>query len=531
MRKKRLILAGWIAGVLLLILPPLIGLHLAHRWGEAQAIEQLQNLNADLLRRVRAGREQSHSAFDALKTDPGDIPCSATNMARMRTLAARAGYLQAIGFIENNVLKCSTLGFGESIELGPPTRVDPDGAAWWNTVVFPQIPNSKFNIAEKYGWAAIASPELVIDILKPGSSITLGQIGARYREVVRSRGELRPSWIARYDGKPTVFHDGDTIVAMQPSSTGNSAAIAAMDGADVSRRILHFTWRAVPLGLFVGVLLTLGMFLWLRHRLSFKSELRHALQRREFFMVYQPVIELATGRCVGAEALIRWNQRGGGMVSPLVFIPAAEESGLIRQVTMQVMEMVARDAADLIRENPDTHIAINFSAEDLHSPETEKHLQTLLKDAGAASRNIMIEATERGLMTPDKAKDVLISVRSSGFKVAIDDFGTGNSSLSYLATYDLDYLKIDKIFVDALGSRSSSAQVAFHIIEIARSLGLQMIAEGVETEAQREILQDAGVQYAQGWLFGKPMPMRELVDFIRARNLAAAGCASVAQLP
>lgn len=188
---------------------------------------------------------------------------------------------------------------------------------------------------------------------------------------------------------------------------------------------------------------------------------------------------------------------------------------MIVQITAQVMEMVARDTIELLRDHPDIHIAINFSADDLHSSETEARLQSLIANAGGTSRNILIEATERGFMSPEKAKGVLVSVRSKGFKVAIDDFGTGNSSLSYLATYDLDYLKIDKMFVDALGTDTPSSRVAFHIIAMAKSLDLQMIAEGVETEQQRDILRDAGVQFAQGWVFGRPMPMHELAAFIR----------------
>ncbi|QHI98253.1 EAL domain-containing protein [Xylophilus rhododendri] len=519
--KQRIFVGAWIAGVLAVVVPLALSLYLSHRWGDERVTAELRQLDTDLLRRVRASREQSQAIFEALKAEPGGPACGPAQLARMRVLAAKASYLQAVGRIEDEVLTCSTLGLETAIRLGIPSRVDADGTAWWNTVEFPQIPGAKFNVAEREGYAAIASPDLVIDILKPDSVISLAQISTRDHEIIRSRGTILPEWFARFEGEPILFEDDEYLVAIQPSNTGNSAAIAAMKQSDVSQRILQLGLRLVPLYLLGGLLLAGAIYALARQRLSFKADLRYALEHKQFYMVYQPVMELATGRCVGAEALIRWNQSDGQMVSPLVFIPAAEEHGLIQQVTLQVMEMVARDAADLIRDYPETHIAINFSAEDLHSPETEARLQTLLKDAGAASSNILIEATERGLMTPEKAKAVLISVRSSGFKVAIDDFGTGNSSLSYLATYDLDFLKIDKMFVDALGSDAPTARVAFHIIEIARSLGLQMIAEGVETQAQCDILTGAGVQYAQGWLFGKPMPMRSLVEFIGQRHRLA----------
>lgn len=514
--KKRLIAWAWLIGVVLLVAPVAGALQFAHRYADEQTAIYLQDISADLLRRVRASREQSHAAFDALLAHPGGTPCSPGNLNRMRVIAARADYLQGLGFVEDGNLKCSTIG--EAVVLDTPSRIDPDGTAWWEEVEFPDIPGKQFNLSARNGYAALSLPGRIIDILQPESTVSLVHVGTRNHRVVRSHGPYSTEWFALFHGQPVTLTHGDTMLAMRLSNTGNSFAIAAMPQAEVQRRVMRVAWRFGPVGLVIGIALAVAVYLVTRRQLSLKAALQYALQKKEFFMVYQPVIALATGRCVGAEALIRWNQRDGQTVSPLVFIPAAEESGLIRQVTLQVMDMVARDAADLIRENPDTHIAINFSAEDLHSPETEAQLQKMIRDAGANSCNILIEATERGLMAPEKAKDVLISVRSSGFKVAIDDFGTGNSSLSYLATYDLDFLKIDKMFVDALDSDGPTKRVAFHIIEIARSLGLQMIAEGVETEKQRDILRDAGVQYAQGWLFARPMAMRDLMEFIRVRN-------------
>jgi sensor c-di-GMP phosphodiesterase-like protein len=197
-----------------------------------------------------------------------------------------------------------------------------------------------------------------------------------------------------------------------------------------------------------------------------------------------------------------------------VFIPLAEANGMIQRITTRVMEIVVRDAAELLRADPQLHIAINLSPDDLHSEGMDTRMKELAASAGMGPASLMFEITERGLMSPDKARGVLLAVRAGGFRVAIDDFGTGHSSLSYLATYELDFLKIDKMFVDTLGTDAPTSLVTFHIIELARSLGLQMIAEGVETEAQRDILRERGVQYAQGWLFGRPMSIQKLGTFI-----------------
>jgi sensor c-di-GMP phosphodiesterase-like protein len=352
--------------------------------------------------------------------------------------------------------------------------------------------------------------------------VVVGQFAVGDRKVMRAKGSLDEAWLRQFSGTETSYKDEQgRLVVFKLSAPGFTAAVAAMPAELTRSYVQQATGRALAAGLAVGALLALLIALRARYLLSIKAQLVRALRNKEFHLVYQPVMDLRDHTCVGAEALIRWSPPGEPMVSPAVFIPDAEKYGLIRQVTAQVMEMVASDAASLITAYPDAHIAINFSADDLHSPETESRLKELLAGAGARSHNILIEATERGLMKPEKAKGTLLAVRSQGFKVAIDDFGTGSSSLSYLATYDLDVLKIDKMFVDSFEEESPTTKVAFHIIEIARTLGLEMIAEGVETERQRDVLRQAGVQYAQGWLFARPMPMKDLVRFMRRANEAA----------
>lgn len=519
MRKKTQVLLFIALGIAAFITPLGLSLYIAWNDGRTEATRYLEQLTSDILRRSAATRTQIDTALDTLSKTPAQDPCSPEQLRRMRAIAGGAKYLQGMGYIKDDHLLCSSLTqLDEPIALGKPQRLTSTGFTYWGLVNLPDVSGGPFNINARNGYATILDPDLVVDILPEQSPISLVQINTESGGILRSRGEFRKEWLADYHGQKQIFSDDNHFVVILPASNQETTAIAAMPHSQLISDIRDAAVHVVPYGLIISVLLTALTYFIARYRLSLKAQLQSALKRREFFLLYQPVIDLRSNRCVGAEALIRWRHPNGELVSPVIFIPAAERHGLIQQVTAQVMEMVAHDTTELITNNPETHIAINFSAEDLHSVKIAERLQTLIKSTGGTSRNILIEATERGFMSPDKAKGVLFSVRSQGFKVAIDDFGTGNSSLSYLATYDLDFLKIDKMFVDSLGSDTASSRVAFHIIEMARTLNLQMIAEGVETEEQRDILRNAGVQFAQGWVFGKPMPIAELTEFIHQRN-------------
>jgi sensor c-di-GMP phosphodiesterase-like protein len=186
------------------------------------------------------------------------------------------------------------------------------------------------------------------------------------------------------------------------------------------------------------------------------------------------------------------------------------------------MEMVARDSAVLLKARPQLHIGINLSSKDLEKPQTAHLIREMIRKMGVKPQNVLVEATERGFMQADVARRILDDIHALDVKIAIDDFGTGYSSLSYLEKFRLDYLKIDKSFVDTVGKDAATSQVVPHIIEMAKSLKLEMIAEGVETEAQVQFLQQRGVQYAQGYFYAKPMPFAEFAAYVaKSERLAA----------
>jgi len=250
-------------------------------------------------------------------------------------------------------------------------------------------------------------------------------------------------------------------------------------------------------------------------RMTTEHSLHRALERSELRLFYQPVVEIKNSRAVGVEALLRWDHPDQGLVSPNSFIPVAEESGLIIPIGAWVMHEACRQ---LRRWQTKRYgglqgaVEVNLSARQVDHPAIVATVENILTDTGLAPSNLTLEITESALMNDAAAAlEVLHALKDLGVTLAIDDFGTGYSSLSYLQRFPLDILKIDKTFVDELGAAPEGSEIVAAVINLAHALGLQVIAEGVETERQLEELQRLDCDFAQGYLFSRPVPAHELV--------------------
>src|SRR6185503_17811366 len=363
---------------------------------------------------------------------------------------------------------------------------------------------------------AIVHKDTPVQVFVDRSDISLGVFSSIGKVLLAGRGDFDPAWIGHLGNSDSVrFNDARHLVFIKkvPKSP-QVAAYAAIEQDSVERRLRRTALLMVPVGLAAGLVLALAIVFITRRQMSMRALIKAALRRKEFFLAYQPIIELTGGSCVGAEALIRWRRPDGQFVRPDLFIPVAEDTGLIHDITKEVMRLIVRDASRFLKTHPHLHIAINLSSRDLVMEETGHLVRELIRDMGVKPHNILVEATERGFMQEDVARRIMDDIHAIGVKIAIDDFGTGYSSLSYLEKFKLDYLKIDKSFVDTMGGKAATSQVAPHIIEMAKSLKLEMIAEGVESEAQARFLQEHGVQYAQGYYYAKPMPFIEFAAYV-----------------
>lgn len=277
-------------------------------------------------------------------------------------------------------------------------------------------------------------------------------------------------------------------------------------------------------GAAAGLALAFGAAHLGRKRLSLSAELSEGLENREFEVWYQPIIDLQQDRCRGAEALIRWRHPERDLVPPDLFIALAEESGVIIPMTRWLMREVGRQMGPLLATDPSLHIGVNLAPAHVASLDIVEDARRIASEFGIRPHQILFELTERGLIDQPECREVIEELSRLGTELAIDDFGTGYSSLAYIEKFKLDYLKIDKVFVAAIGHAAPLAKLTQVVIDMAKSLGLKTIAEGVETEAQARYLRDQGVNYAQGYVFSRPLVADDFRVFVRSdREFGLAG--------
>jgi len=246
-------------------------------------------------------------------------------------------------------------------------------------------------------------------------------------------------------------------------------------------------------------------------RLELEHELRHAISHEQLVLYYQPQLDLKSDQIIAAETLIRWEHPKHGFLSPVEFIPLAEETGLIKDLTFWVIRHAFEQIAEWQSQNFDVKLSINLSAKDLETPDAlSDFLAYQLEKTGISPALIELELTESMLMDdPEKSKKELLALKDMGFLLAIDDFGTGYSSLHYLKNLPVDILKIDRSFIKEIEINPDDKPIVKGIIALADSLGLTTIAEGVENEQQREIINELGCDTIQGYLISRPLPREE----------------------
>ncbi|MDZ7790439.1 MAG: EAL domain-containing protein [Xanthomonadales bacterium] len=249
-------------------------------------------------------------------------------------------------------------------------------------------------------------------------------------------------------------------------------------------------------------------------RVDMESRLQHAVEERRMELYYQPIIDLESNSVVSAEALLRWHDEQR-WISPDEFIPVAEDMGLIIPLGRWVLEEAARQTRIWLDTGLNLRMSVNLSARQFRDPDLGQHIRQALKQAGVPANRLRLEITESVIMdSAEAAASILGELQAMGLGISIDDFGTGYSSLAYLRRFPIDQFKIDRSFIQELQQHNESEAIVMAIIRLARSLGLSTVAEGVETAGQRDYLAQSGCDLVQGFLYSRPLPPEEFVDWV-----------------
>ena len=247
-----------------------------------------------------------------------------------------------------------------------------------------------------------------------------------------------------------------------------------------------------------------------RNRLDLENELRRGIDRDEFVLAYQPIVDCGTDRIVGAEALLRWQHPDRGLLLPGVFIDLAEETGLIVPLGLRALERACTQAALWNGRGHRVRVSVNLSPRQISEPGLESDVRSILRTSGLDPSLLCLEITENTLMRGESAAEVVTRLRDLGAAISVDDFGTGYSSLAYLKHFSIDELKIDRAFIRDLGRESSASALVSAIVGLGHALGLFVVAEGIEETSQLEAVRSLGCDAAQGFLIMRPQPPEAL---------------------
>lgn len=274
----------------------------------------------------------------------------------------------------------------------------------------------------------------------------------------------------------------------------------------------------------IGGIMAFSIAIWVIWTREYDvDEFSRAVRNREFVPYYQPVMDITSGKLRGCEMLVRWIKPDGTMISPGAFLPYAEATGLIREITIQLMEQTVIDLADLYHRLPSLKVSVNLTASHFINSDIIEHIIATYENTGIEYHQLMFELTEQHpLKDIVLARRVIRQIQELGAAVALDDVGTGHGGLAYVQKLGVDILKLDKMFVDGLGRELQSEKIVVSLIDLANNLGMGVIAEGVEEQQQIEQLRRLGVTVAQGYVFSPPVPLaayREMIQTMCADEL------------
>lgn len=324
--------------------------------------------------------------------------------------------------------------------------------------------------------------------------------------------------IAQYRGP--AFPEADVKNVAWTSDRYPLSMTFSMDNRAFAQWNQEWSWLGYLIGGLMGGLVALALIRELNRPIDPRTELLAALKNGEFRPFYQPTFDLATGSITGCEVLMRRIRPDGTIVPPMSFIPQAETTGAIIPMTRHIVRQALQDLGPVLNADPKFHVAFNIVAQDFASVDFIAQMKAIIQDSRISEGQVVFELTERQHLADDRSiRNIVQSVREAGFRVALDDTGTGHNGLSHVQSLGVDIIKIDKRFVDFVETDQAAHAIVEMLIRVANRLGMETIAEGIESEAQKDILRAMGVNAGQGYLVSKPVPATEFINMLAIKTL------------
>ena len=466
--------------------------------------------SVQLLREVSAILNESHSVLRTMNASQAGF-CSDAEIASFRKLLFASQFLRDAGRIRNGRIECSAVLGRENLpqKQYSPAAAMPDGSSLYSDIS-PYQPHEMGAMGQQIGdsYVVLDSYEFKrLDSINTNRSATvIDAINHQFHHPGRKPPvEDGVVFDRNWGGRVGNFLLATRCAPLYPICMTTYTPISQVLNAKRTQLIGY-----TSLGGIVGALFGLACSLLYRRNRSVVQQLRRAIATDKLRMVYQPIVNLATRRIVGAEALVRWTDEEGFAVGPDIFVKLAEERGFVGALTKLVVHHVLHDFAKSLRSHPDFRLSINVAGADLADPTFLPMLEREVHHADIPAECLAIEITESSAVKSLTAMETIHRLRQQGHSVHIDDFGTGYSSLSYLNDLSVDAIKIDRSFTQAIGTGSVIGSILPQILAIADSMKLDVIVEGIETEEQANYFANAdGEILAQGWLFGHPVPANE----------------------
>ncbi|MBM3114242.1 EAL domain-containing protein [Jeongeupia naejangsanensis] len=507
---------GWawsrvLMSVLVALPLPIFGIGIGVFQAQWQLQRQADRSVAQTIERLDLILDSSKLAAEAVQNMIGKS-CDMTTRHVLQWQAATNPYVRSINLARGGRLYCASLVGPISMDLETPTFIDGRLRLMTGNFATPNVPLLVTRHANPAGSAlAVVDGRYLLAVL---------QLAVQEDDLYLKVGDLRMGLDGRVSNTPIPALS--EAFAQRTSSSHPYTVIAGARAGSIKNHLLSYTLPFLALALAGGLFSGLICYRLLGRPSSPRTILRRALEAKQFEPFLQPIVDARDGGWIGAEVLMRWHLPGEGLIRPDLFIPMAERTGLILPMTRDLMQQVASVLAPHAAELPPRcHIGFNISAAHCHDPQLLGDCRDFLAAFPPGTVELWLELTERELIEPTEDTDLLFQqLDAIGVKVAIDDFGIGHASLNYLQRFTVNALKIDQSFVKRIGADTLSAHLLDTLVELAIRLDIDLVAEGVETAAQRDYLRALNVRYLQGYLFGRPMPIREFLPALHQHRNA-----------